>query len=233
LITLGNHFFFKEYSEKYGQDIDIRHSKVNTYEDLLTLKQQLSLPNLTQTLEPYFPYHSVWSIPPILSILFSAKQAPLMKRSSSLNPQMLDEYNIIFLGSIKTLYILRYILSESHFDFEISPHKIIYTPPDSSETQIYETSLHSEGQNDDLVLALKLPGPVNNSIFLIASYHSLGAPEVANYLVQQSTRKQVEKLFVDRYGEMPEYFEMLFKVSGIDKTAYTTDILIYNKIEPK
>ena len=48
---------------------------------------------------------------------------------------------------------------------------------------------------EDLVLALKLPGPLNNSIFIIASYHSLGAPEISNYLVNPSTRFDLEKNF--------------------------------------
>jgi len=212
LMTLGNHFFFNDYIEKYKHDVDIRHSKVNSYEDMNVLKNELSLPNITPTPEPYFPYHSVWSVPPILT--------------------MLDEYNIIFLGSIKTLYILRHTLLKSNFDFQISPHKIFYTPPDSSETQIFETSLHSEGPNEDLVLALKLPGPAQNSIFIIASYHSLGAPEVVSYLIEPDTRHEMEDLFMERFGEVPKYFEILFRVSGIDKTAYSTDILVYNKISP-
>lgn len=233
LVVIGDHFFFDEYNPKYNQVVSIRYGKINSIEDLQALKTQYPDDSVRPTDEPYFPYHSIWSLPPILNLLFSVDQKPLMRKSSSISPQILGEYNIIFVGSIKTLYILKHTLSNSHFSFEILPHKVTYTPPDSAEPQIFRTSLHSAGPNEDLVLALKLPGPTNNSIFIIASYHSLGAPEVVAYLTQAATRASVEQKFIEKYGTMPQYFEILFRVTGIDKTAYSTDMLVFNAIEKK
>lgn len=230
LIVLGDHFFFNEYSEKYKSSVDIRHGKINSLEDLELLKSQYPDNTIRPTDEPYFPYHSIWSLPPILGILSSANQKPIMRKSSSISPQTLGEYNIIFLGSIKTMYVLRHTLSKSHFSFEILPHKIRYSPPGMDSIQTFETRLHSAGPNEDLVLALKLPGPAKNSIFIIASYHSLGAPEISNYLTNASSLKNLEKQFQEKYGKVPQYFEILFRVTGIDKTAYSTEILICNEI---
>jgi hypothetical protein len=233
LIVVGDHFFFDEYNPKYNQVVSVRDGKINSIEDLEELKARYPDDSVKPTDEPYFPYHSIWSLPPILNMLFAVDQKPLMRKSSSISPQILGEYNIIFVGSIKTLYILKHTLSNTHFSFEILPHKITYTPPDSSAPLVFRTSLHSAGPNEDLVLALKLPGPMDNSIFIIASYHSLGAPEVVTYLTQASTRFSVEQKFIERYGEMPRFFEILFRVTGIDKTAYSTDMLVFNAIEKK
>ncbi len=230
LIVVGDHLLFNDYSEKYKDVISIRDGRINSLEELEQLKAQHPNDDIKPTEEPYFPYHSIWSLPPILSVLNSVGQKPIMRRSSSISPQILGEFNIIYVGSIKTLYILKHTLSKTHFSFEILPHKVTYTPADSSETQVYQTTLHSTGPNEDLVLALKLPGPADNSIFIIASYHSLGAPEVVNFLVNEPTRNFVEQKFRDKYGKTPKYFEILFRVTGIDKTAYNTEMLIYNEI---
>ncbi|MDD5060963.1 MAG: hypothetical protein PHN44_01585, partial [Candidatus Marinimicrobia bacterium] len=112
--------------------------------------------------------------------------------------------------------------------FEILPHIITYS--DADTVCQFSTNLHSAGLNEDLVLAVKLPGPAGNSIFIIASYHSLGTPEIVNQLTQTASRLQVEQKFIDRYGYVPRYFEILFRVNGIDKTAYSTEILIFNEI---
>jgi hypothetical protein len=80
------------------------------------------------------------------------------------------------------------------------------------------------------VLALKLPGPSLNSIFIMASFHSLGAPEIAKFLTDKSTCDELKSIFMDKYNRTPQYFEILFKVTGIDKTAYNREILIYNEI---
>lgn len=230
LIAVGNHFFFTEYSDEYENLLAIRDGNINTMEDLRDFNARHPDRRIQPADEPYFPYHSIWSLPPVLSILFSANQTPILRRSSSLIPQILEEYNIIYVGSIKTLYILKHTLQKSNFRFEISPHQIKYLNPDSSTAQVFETSLHSSGPNEDLVLALKLPGPVDNSILLICSYHSLGAPEIANYLVNRETRVAVENKFREKFDRMPDYFEILFRVTGIDKTAYNTEILIFNEI---
>jgi hypothetical protein len=230
LVIVGDHFFFNELGERYEQVIAIRDGKVNSFDDLEDLRSRYPTRNLVPASEPYFPYHSIWSLPPVLSLLFSANQTPILRKSSSLSPQMLDEYNMIFLGSIKTLFTLKHALTKSHFRFEISPHRIIYSLPDSTSDRFFETSLHSPGPNDDLVLAVKLPGPKRNSIFIIASFHSLGAPEVANYLADATTRKNLENMFEEKFNHVPKYFEVLFRVTGIDKTAYNTEVLIYNEL---
>lgn len=231
LIVPGDHFTFDIFSNKFDRQFSVRDVTINSMEDLDNLKSEVGDNTLQPTPEPYFPYHSIWGLPPILNILFSTNQKPILRKSSDLSPQILDEYNIIFVGSIKTLYILEHTVERSNFDFTITPHTIIYNPPEGDEVKKFSTTLHSKGQNEDLVLALKLPGPAHNSTFIIASYHSLGVPEIANYLVDEERLTELERLFIERYGETPKYFEVLFKVIGIDKTAYATEILIYNEIK--
>lgn len=228
MIVVGDHFFFTEYSEKYKSNIVIRHGKINSLEDLDALQQQFPATLLKPADEPYFPYHSLWSLPPILNMLYAVGQKPVLRKSSSIIPSVLEENNIIYLGSIKTLYTLRHTLAKSHFKFQILPHIITYSNKDTIQT--FETPLHSPGMNEDLVLALKLPGPVNNSIFIIASYHSLGAPEIVTHLTQKELRDEIISKFEARYGSMPRFFEILFHVSGIDKTAYQAEMLVYNAI---
>ncbi len=126
---------------------------------------------------------------------------------------------------------LKYTIVNSNFDFSIAPHNIIYTNPDSGTAKQYSTSLHSSGPNEDLVLALKLPGPSENSVFIIASFHSLGVPEVIRYLTTKESSLELRKHFESKYGTIPQYFELLFRVVGIDKTAYSTEILISNIIQ--
>lgn len=230
LIVPGDHFFFDINSEEYGRTIAVREPTINSDEDLDRFRAQFPKASIQRSAEPYFPYHSIWSLPPILSILYSANQKPIMRKSLTISAQMLDEYNIIFVGSIKTLYALRHTIFRSHFDFGISPHYVDYTVPDSANIKHFTTNLHSSGPNDDLVLALKLPGPAGNCIFIIASYHSLGAPEIARYLTNPDSRFKLKSFFLKKYNHIPTHFEILFRVVGIDKTAYSTEILICNPL---
>lgn len=231
LVVPGDHFIFDLYSNEYQRQFTIRDITINSNEDLESFKSQFPNHNVISQSEPYFPYHSIWSLPPILSLLHSVNQKPILRKSSDISPQILDEYNIIFVGSIKCLYALGYTMASSNFEFEITPHRVVYTPPDSTEQLQFETNLHSTGPNEDLVLALKLPGPADNTILIIASYSSLGAPEISNYLTNSENNKQLKQMFEEKLGSAPDYFEILFRVVGIDKTAYSTEILVYNEIK--
>ncbi len=230
MIVPGDHYFFIDYFEKYKRDLTVRDVTINSDAELETLRTEFPGSNIRSAPEPYFPYHSLWSLPPVMDIFFAVNKKPILRRSSTISPQILDEYNFIFIGSIKTLYTLKHTLTQSHFYFNVAPHVITYTPSDSAAPQTYKTNLHSTGPNEDLVLAFKLPGPKKNIIMIIASYHSLGAPEIANYLTTPARRKELDNLYINRYGKFPEYFEVLFRVIGIDKTAYTTEILVANEI---
>jgi hypothetical protein len=231
MIVPGDHFLYNTFLEKFQRNVAVRDFLVNSIEDFEKLKQDYPQYELKLADEPYFPYHSIWTLPPILLMLDAANRKPILRRASSVIPQVLNEYNFIFLGSIKTLYIFKHTLAKSNLSYEIAPHKITYTSPDSNKTQIFRTNLHSTGPNEDLVIALKLPGPVDNTIFIIASYHSLGAPAIAEFLTTDQNKQNLIRMFKEKYGRMPAFFEVLFKVVGIDKTAYDTEILLYNEIK--
>jgi hypothetical protein len=232
LIVPGDHFVYNMYFDKFDRIIGVRDVLINSNGDFDSLRAHYPDLKLTPPSEPYFPYHSVWSLPPLLSLFLSSNQKPILRKSSDLNPQILDMYNLIFVGSIKTLYTLKYAMARSHFDFSIAPHRITYTAPDTTAPpQVYTTNLHSSGPNEDLTIAVKVPGPVKNSIFIIASYHSLGAPQIVQYLISPEQRVDLEKIFYQKYNHIPRYFEILFRVIGIDKTAYNTQILVCNQLE--
>jgi hypothetical protein len=231
MLVSGDHFMYNLYIKDLDREVGVRDVLINSEEDLASLKSQHPDWNITPYPEPYFPYHSIWGLQPIFKIFYSRHLNPILRMSSDINPQILDEYNIIFVGSIKTLYILKHTLSETNFDFEISPHKIIYSDPESDSVKVYTTNLHSSGPNEDLVLAVKMQGPRSNPIFLIASFHSLGAPDIANFLIDPERRAVLHQKFIEKEGSIPKYFEILFRVTGIDKTAYSTEILICNKLE--
>ncbi len=230
MVVPGDHIFYTDYFEQYGRELTVRDYTINSLEELDSLRAVYPRNNIRRSNEPYFPYHSIWSIPPILNVLYAGNQKPIFRKSLDISPQILDVYNFIFIGSIKTLYTFKHTMASSHFNYGIAPHVVTYTYPDSNKTVSFSTSLHSQGPNEDLVLVLKLPGPAGNTIFIIASYHSLGAPEIADYLTSKSKRSELEDMFYSKYGEIPLHFEILFRVTGIDKTAYNSDILICNKI---
>jgi len=232
LVAVGDHFFYTEYRREYGRNVYVRDININSEDDLKLFRSQHPGVEVVDYREKYYPHHSIWSLPPVLQVLSSFRQRPLLKSSSDLKPANLEEYNIIFVGSIKTLGILRHtVLTASHFDYVITPHRITYHPPDSDSARVFESPLASEGPNEDLALILKLPGPKKNAILVVASFGSLGAPEAVKQLTDPAKLALLKELLRKKCGRVPEYFELLLRVSGIDKVAFDSEILVMQELE--
>ncbi|MGQ9561815.1 MAG: hypothetical protein ACUVTG_06745 [Candidatus Oleimicrobiaceae bacterium] len=232
LVAVGDHFFYTEYRREYGRNVYVRDININSEDDLKLFRSQHPGVEVVDYREKYYPHHSIWSLPPVLQVLLSFRQKPLLKSSSDLKPANLEEYNIIFVGSIKTMGILRHtVVTTSHFDYVIMPHRITYRPPDPDSVRVFESPLASEGPNEDLALILKLPGPKRNAILVVASFGSLGAPEAVKQLTDPTRLGVLEELLRKKCGRVPEYFELLMRVSGIDKVAFDSEILVVQELE--
>ena len=249
LIVLGNHLFFSEYSEDLQRWRYIRDVTINSFDNMDLLTQQFPEKKIKRTNEAYFPDGSIWSLPPILSVLYSANKNAVLKRVADITPQTLREGNILFLGSIKTLGLFdRYILG-SHFSYKLQPNTIFFVPPDgdiintNSANKLYYSNMdsskidtletyfnNSTGYHRDLSLALKFPGPNNNVILIITSFFSSGAPEVAKYLTNPTSLAELDDKFMEKYGKIPRYFEILFEVRGVVKTGFYLEIKYLNEI---
>ena len=42
---------------------------------------------------------------------------------------------------------------------------------------------------------------------------------------------KLESIFTAKYGEMPAYFDILFRVNGVDRTGLGVEILHFDKID--
>ncbi len=231
LVAVGDHFFYTEYRRELGRTVYVRDLNINSDEDLKLFRSQHPHVEVTDYREKYYPHHSIWSLPPVLGALASFRRRPLLRSSSELRPANLEEYNIIFVGSIKTLGILRHtVVTASDFDYEIMPHRIRFRPAQSDCVRVFDTPLASEGPNEDLALVLKLPGPRRNVILVVASFGSLGAPEAVKYLTDPTKLAHLELLLRKKCGRVPDYFQVLLRISGIEKVAFDTEILVLEEI---
>ncbi|MDZ7271010.1 MAG: helix-turn-helix domain-containing protein [candidate division KSB1 bacterium] len=231
LVAVGDHFFYTEFRPEYGRTVYVRDLTINSEEDLKLFRARHPQVQVTDHREKYYPHHSIWSLPPVLTALASFQQRPLLKSASELRPANLEEYNIIFVGSIKTLGILRHtVITASDFDYEIVPHRIRYRSASSDCVRVFEAPLASEGPSEDLALILKLPGPRKNVILVVASFGSLGAPEAVKHITDPSKLALLEELLRKKCGVVPQYFELLMRISGIDKVAFDTEILVAEEI---
>ena len=84
----------------------------------------------------------------------------------------------------------------------------------------------------DYVILSMAPGPINNVIFFIISFHHIGRLEIIRILTDKQLYKEIEKKFIANFsdGTMPEYFEVVLEISGYDDTALFSNVKYFNKL---
>ncbi len=66
---------------------------------------------------------------------------------------------------------------------------------------------------------------------MFITFHNAAIVAAVNYLTNKDLIQELEALFTKKLGKIPAYFDMVFKVSGYERTAYTTTIQYYNIID--
>jgi len=231
VIVLGDHMFFSEFDEAVKRWRYIRDLLINSSEDLASFRQQFPGKILKDAAESYFPDGSIWSLPPVLCVLQPIQKQILLQRISNLTPQMLQEHNIIFLGSTKTLGLFNRYLLSSNIEYKLNPNTLFYRHENGTIVDTLETLYdNTTGYHKDYAIALKLPGPNNNVILIISSFFSSGVPEMARYLTNPETLTQLEEYFTQKYQKVSDYFGIVAEVRGVEKTGFYLEIKHLNEI---
>jgi hypothetical protein len=82
----------------------------------------------------------------------------------------------------------------------------------------------------DYIILSKAPGPNNNVILFIISFHQIGRIEIIKHIVDYPLLHQLESHIHTVNTVLPKYFEALLEVKGYEETALETKMLHFYKI---
>jgi hypothetical protein len=235
ILVIGDYFVFEEPYEVRGRERFIRDVEINSSDDLMNYIEQ-NPDEKGRIIETPLTYLGA-EVPQVVlnvSSIFKGYEDKLkIKLGSDLLWQDIQNNNIIFVGSVKTLRQMRYILENLRFKPSLFPHKIYYTPTyaDTIET-ISLQSYYRHGFHNDFSIVAKIPNSNNNLIMLITSFSSFGKIEAVKKLSSSSIQKEMS---INKFNlsNIPPYFEMLIKVYGVEKSGFNTEILYFHEVIPE
>ena len=83
----------------------------------------------------------------------------------------------------------------------------------------------SQKLETDYVIVSKIPGPKNNIILFICSFSSMGRLKLVETLTSDQMLAKLEQNILQDRNKVPEFFEMLVKVSGFLDKGLETKIM--------
>ena len=218
VVVLGDHFFYTTDIPYDMRSVQIRDTWIDSRTELsdrFFFPKEYKVKPSKQT---YFPDVSVFGLTGIITLLNSIDNRKIYRSSSSLTATIIEENNIIYLGSFKCLEFLSHYLEQARFSFDNRNRTLVYS--DSINQVTFATGGTRDIFNKDYVLIIKTHGPNGRAILLIASYFAIGTKEATRNLAEPELLAQLQKQLSMKFGYIPSDFAMLFEVYGF-KDAIT------------
>ncbi|NOZ56548.1 MAG: hypothetical protein GXO73_07140 [Calditrichaeota bacterium] len=230
MIVLGDDFFYLQ-SDDTAEVIVRRHS-INSPEDLNRFVRQS--PGLEIRGKTPYAFIPMACVKPLVSILpiFRPGQNVTLQYSSALQSKDLLANDIVFFGTFRNLYLLGQLLKNRLIDYHIGWGQNWLRLNVGDTVATYELNGNPGREHCDYCLVTKLRGPKGNTILTFVSFFETGMIGAIQYMTSPEHLAELDRIFSERFGRFPPYFEVLFKTSGFSRTAFTTRVVYFDRIAP-
>lgn len=235
MVVIGDYYLYKA-ENVFGIDrhLYIRDFNINSDTDFVKNVSNFEIDNeiVRKSNHTLLGKYAPWSIYNITKLFNYNNKEFELKLSSNLQWQDINKYNIIFIGTFKSLGIVNELISDLNFSYQVHPNRLNYFDPKTDSVFTYITtssSIHSAYENDYSVVA-KLPASEQTSIIIFGSTRDIGCIAMVDYLTNHSTLTSFSK----KYGlSVPKnsYFESVFKIQGFERNVNDIGVLHFNKIQ--
>lgn len=229
LLVMGDYYFFS-HAYAPGRKSYIRDVEINSDADLNKLVEVN--PNLKNNVKPiyhsYLDEHIPLCISYILPTLIANEINYEFKLASEVQLNDLNNFNILYVGSYKSLNLLSNIVAKLNFKYEVHhpASSISFKDVLTEETFYYKWVTNTETKaRNDYAMVIKVKGPNNNSFLFFLSEHDFGNLSTAKYFTDLAKIEKFEKKMTGKY------FEALFEVKGIERTDFSMELLNINQLE--
>ncbi len=232
-IVLGDVFTFTEYKE----DLKTwRLSSDPSVIDLNSFNRYLNdHPNSKLALSEFgtLPPSVIPSLFQLIPLFYESNKTLKYKNSSLVTWHDFENSDAIYLGGVSGLYILKDITSKMRIKMR-SIDQIFVTDESGQVQNEYKIQFpvkENENYRESYAVVAKIKGPYNNSIYLFVGqdYNSQYLPVVKTLRIK--ALKETEEYLINEFGNIPAYFEILFKVNGFTRVGMDVEIIFANNLE--
>jgi hypothetical protein len=151
--------------------------------------------------------------------------------ASNIVPVDFVNNNIVYVESHRFAGLFKQYLYFSPFEYSYYPDEMVtYTPHNSDSTITYAKAGGVNKFHTDYVIVAKIPGPNKNNIMLAFSFFSTGTARVIKDMTQQTSLNRMKEAIVKDIGYVPNYFEILIKVTGFKRIGYNSKIILVREL---
>jgi hypothetical protein len=227
MLLLGDLFIYTEFDSALGTTRILRDTRINSRQEFDSYRGQH--PEIAEGLGTLsygllIQSSALW-IKRLTEIFHAAKKDYTIRMVSRFNPKELQDFDIMVVGMIKTLGLFRSYFANSAFRYDSADDALMVRTSVEGEATVYKPSGDPDAYHTDYAVMAKFPGPNNNTIYLFGGIWDTGATQSLKCFTDARLLETVKAEMVKTLGEVPEYYEVLLEVNGVDRMELTPKIL--------
>ena len=225
LIVVGDFFFMSKIID--DKRYIVRDAQINSQEEFeQNGVDTLGFSSFDHT---YSPSDMAACITSFIPHLINTPKGLKIKQASLLTWDDINSNNIIFVGEFKTLYILNRLLPKFNIEYDLSK-KSYFLNDNNEPIHEFDFDRDSDGFRNEHIIVTKRPGVNNNTITLILTLGRGGIDDVSQKLTDPDFLKEFTKKYRTDKSKSPFYFDLVFKISGVDGTSFSSEVVYFKQI---
>ena len=152
--------------------------------------------------------------------------------SSDFKWQDLQKYNVIYIGSFKSLGLFDQYLKNSNFRFNIYPNELTLhqlSPDSIFHYHSYNSDVDNAYESDHPVVTM-VAGPNKHKVLLFIASRDVGLIAATRYFTDKAKLQTIEQ---EHFSDVksPIYFETCFRVKGLQRNVISIELLNINLLD--
>ena len=227
LFVLGDYFFLRE---RGAISAYYRTITINTPADLQdrlrrdpTFARRYEQNDFT-FLRPSAP----WGLAQILPIIQKSKSGYSIKLASQFTMSDFKANNVVFIGSLKTLFGFRQFLHIFRIEYTPSPEGVkVHSEKGDSVHEYLAGNQRGGGYVKDFSIVARGAGPEGSTILMLVGFAESGVIAACRAAADTSLFDAMARKYPNRTTPEPRYFTLVLGTEGITNAIFNSDIRDY------
>ncbi|WP_209330908.1 hypothetical protein [Lunatimonas salinarum] len=230
-LVLGDLFIFSENGPEGSITRTIRQSEINSQAEFERFKEQHQPPQREWTAATYGfliqgSAHWIKNLTEMFRILDKDYSIRTMSR---FNPKEIQDQDLLVVGMLKTLGLFQNYFQGSRlmYDAAVDGIRVLH----EGEEKVYKPFGDPNAYHTDYAVLMKMPGPNGNAVYVFGGIWDTGATQSLKIFTDTQLALDLEKEMKTALGAVPQYYEVLIEVSGLDRMELTSRVVYLYELE--
>jgi hypothetical protein len=232
LIVLGDYLVLAEKGKQIGRTF-LRVPQINSENDLRehTANEPEKYSQYQISEITFIGAGASVGLTDVLQVFGTQVNKVSIKLSSELKWDDLDNHNIVYIGTFKSLYKLDTLFSRTNIRYKLNPNTLEVLSKDKTVLKSFVLDWHGGNYQRDYSVVLKLSGRKNNPMLFLSGFSEVGVMDAIKTATDPALMSRISASTGKTIDRTPSLFELVSEAEGVRYTVLRSRIE-YHEILP-